>query len=1038
MKLNEIGDQVDIDESSIVQAYTYTECESKLIMYSDWLQLLNQYKRDTTTTLGQQPSEDKQLFSERKKDEKQTKLQLKLIEKTRSRVIKLQSLVQKQKVTIEQKHERQKAQQDKLDQKRQQQEEKAFAIKQEKDQTNRHKQVYNQDKALLNLTKYVSCMQSDTKEKWHSVNGSTLEIKEYIHAQKMGWIAMNWDDLVQGNLIGKAYDPKSCQYIPDEVYKRQFLQAVREMNIQDFPEGVRTITYSQAKYHYGRMISRSCLGCQGISRPIRHTILKGMGHDYDFVNAHPQIFYQQICNMGIECPHLARYINNREYLIQKEIDWNAKHNIIITRDHVKKSYLARLNGGVGDIVVDNGKRMLKIKAHKAFDEEITRLHNSLFEYLHTTNLEYEKNASIRKCKGQDSWNIQGSTVNHWLCDMENRCLWTMYNYVQQVGYHILVLCFDGMVIKEKLDEQQLCDIQEEIHKQHGLHLRIVEKEMNEGFDITDKQLDSISRQSSCFKCFDWKYFDETKVGGTDNEIATLLKPLFKDEFIITHDSDSKGLTFDFNALLYKEFSTRSLVSQVSNLINDAAKKAFMYHLGKLQSTLLRIKDAILTGASEEEIEDLKLEKDLIEMEFNVWKKRVDDQRGWGNFNKSNSVAKLLAQELYQPNNKLINQLNIKEHFHLPIRGCKCIDLRTGYTWTRTANDWFDYECNISYIPWDQIEPERKDNLLNYINTMFTDNYEIPRLHHEERSEYILFIQALFGYSLTLSTDVRMFYLITGGDEGSNGKSKWFGALERILGLNNRFVVMQRNTVIDNGKQQSHFNDALYSARNASIGFISEMETDTCLKADIIKSVTGNDTQSGELKHKSGQVSYSAHYKLFMAFNMTNMPRLNGEDNALWDRIHLILFPHRFDPKDKVENDIKVKCFYDNLDVFFSWLVEGCKNWFNNKNILINVPRIVKQETSQFRMNVDYVIRFITDDTELAPDEDIANTREWHAKKDHVYFRYQKYCDKNKVQAMGQNSFYKRMQELGYQEHRLDNVRVYIGFKLRYDYQKQSE
>jgi len=1027
MNYRTICTDLDKEESHIIAAYTVSHCSDKLMLYSSWLDIVIQYKKET---------ED---------DESLAKKELKIVDKTRSRIMKLQTLVQKHKSCLEQREEKERKKdlvlQAKEDQRRIDLEEKERQKKQkeasritQKEQSMRDKQLSIQEKAMINLTKYASLFTTATKkDTWANVNGSILELTENVNAQKVGWIATHWDRLVEANLIGRAYDPKTCQYIPDAVYKRQFLEAVSQLNVQDFPIGSRSITYRQAKYNYGRMISRSILGCQGISRPIRHTILKNIGYDYDFANAHPQIFYQQICLMGLDCPNLTRYITDRDYLINKEIEWNAKHSISITRDHVKKSYLARLNGGSGDITVD-GNKVMKIKAHKAFDEEINRLHTSLFEYLHNTNLQYEQNAAASK--GEDGWNITGSTVNHWLCDMENRCLWTMYNTVKELGFNILVLCFDGMIISERLNSEHLKSIENDIYEAHKLRLNVVEKDMDEGFDIPEDELTHITRQNPCFKFFDWKYFDETNIGGTDSEIAHLLKPMFKSEYVITHDSDSKGLTFDSSLLLYKEFSTRCLVGQVSNLINDAAKKAFLYHLDRLKLIIIRIKDAISQQASDEFVQSLKEEKDQIEATFNTWKRRVDDHGGWGNFNKSNSVAKLLAQELYQPRNELTNSLNIREPFVLPVKGGMCVDLRDGSSWIRTSDDWFDYECNVSYTPWDDIEQTRKEELLDYINTMFTDNYETPRLLNEERQEYIDFIQALFGYSLTLSTEVRKFYLITGGDEGSNGKSKWFGALEKILGLNNRFVVMQRTTVIDNGKQQTHFNDALYAARNASIGFISEMERDNPLKADIIKSVTGNDTQSGELKHKSGQVSYFAHYKLFMAFNMTNMPRLNGEDNALWDRIQLILFPHRFDPRDKVENDKKVNTFYKNIDIFFSWLVEGCKKWYSNKNLLVDVPRIVKHQTSEFRLNADYVVRFLRDDTETPNDDEKSNYRDWHAKKDHVYHRYEKYCDKNKVQAMGQNTFYKRMQELGYQEHRIDNIRVYLGFKLRYDYNTQ--
>ena len=87
MNYRTICTDLDKEESHIIAAYTVSHCSDKLMLYSSWLDIVIQYKKET---------ED---------DESLAKKELKIVDKTRSRIMKLQTLVQKHKSCLEQRRE---------------------------------------------------------------------------------------------------------------------------------------------------------------------------------------------------------------------------------------------------------------------------------------------------------------------------------------------------------------------------------------------------------------------------------------------------------------------------------------------------------------------------------------------------------------------------------------------------------------------------------------------------------------------------------------------------------------------------------------------------------------------------------------------------------------------------------------------------------------------------------------------------------------------------------------------------------------------
>jgi len=135
------------------------------------------------------------------------------------------------------------------------------------------------------------------------------------------------------------------------------------------------------------------------------------------------------------------------------------------------------------------------------------------------------------------------------------------------------------------------------------------------------------------------------------------------------------------------------------------------------------------------------------------------------------------QELIH-DDKFYDNLNRFKPNHLPIKGGKVIDLKTGMIHLRTKEDYFTYEADVDYTP------KRSEATMNLINTIMCNN-----------ADNIKYLQKILGYCLTAKMDARVYFIFYG--KGANGKSV-------ILSLMNKILMEQYQSVskcvfIDAGK-----------------------------------------------------------------------------------------------------------------------------------------------------------------------------------------------------------------------------------------------
>ena len=279
---------------------------------------------------------------------------------------------------------------------------------------------------------------------------------EKINVHALRVIIDNWDDLdIPG--LWEGFDP---------VILRRYLDKVRG------DEVMVKYTHSKEAKDHGRRYAVGSLSLQSFPRVVRHSIAKDMYYDIDMVNAHPTILLQYCEKNGYGCNHLKHYIDNRDDCLQDIMTENE-----IARDDAKQVILSLLNGGVKDYMNLRNKPLWLDN----LKNQITTIQNTISR----SNDEYIQ--KLRKeCK---KTNINGSLINRILCDVEDDILMACVDYLKSKNISIknVVLVFDGfMVLKElvTLNKKFFNELGAYVEEVTGYKVKFIEKEMNEGLDLT--------------------------------------------------------------------------------------------------------------------------------------------------------------------------------------------------------------------------------------------------------------------------------------------------------------------------------------------------------------------------------------------------------------------------------------------------------------------------------------------------------------------------------------------------------------------------
>jgi hypothetical protein len=218
----------------------------------------------------------------------------------------------------------------------------------------------------------------------------------------------------------------------------------------------------EVKYHYPRQSQRGRryvrgLSLQNMKGAIREILTWRDCFDIDMVNAHYTIYCQLCAKHNIPCPEAVRYVAHRDEVRQALA---LTHGV--TQKTVKRGLLSVFNLG-----------------NASFEDVWVRTLKAEFERNHTLLCRLPEYAAQVECKRGEVYNREAKTVNLIICEIENLCLHHLCAYALTLALVVLVLMFDGLMLKGTVPAGFLQDAQVHVLEKTGYDVPLAQKPIPE-------------------------------------------------------------------------------------------------------------------------------------------------------------------------------------------------------------------------------------------------------------------------------------------------------------------------------------------------------------------------------------------------------------------------------------------------------------------------------------------------------------------------------------------------------------------------------
>jgi putative DNA primase/helicase len=273
-----------------------------------------------------------------------------------------------------------------------------------------------------------------------------------------------------------------------------------------------------------------------------------------------------------------------------------------------------------------------------------------------------------------------------------------------------------------------------------------------------------------------------------------------------------------------------------------------------------------------------------------------------------------------------------------------IDLRTGELRPADPGDLLTRGTDVEFV-----EAADCPRWRSFLDEVFAGDEEL-----------VAFVQRFVGYSLTGDTREHALAVLHGS--GCNGKSTLVEIVKRLLGGLSSTASFESfvRTRGDRGPR----ND-LARLHRARMVIASESGKGRRLDEATIKSLTGGDTATARFLYAE-EFEFVPEFKLWLVTN--HRPRVDGGDDAIWRRLHLIPFEVSFLGREDRELRGKLEA---ELPGILRWAVEGALTWQREG---LGSADAVSRATAEYREDEDVLGAFLAERCETNGSVETAELR----------------------------------------------------------------
>jgi len=334
---------------------------------------------------------------------------------------------------------------------------------------------------------------------------------------------------------------------------------------------------------------------------------------------------------------------------------------------------------------------------------------------------------------------------------------------------------------------------------------------------------------------------------TEYDIAVLLDKLYQNKFITTNIALKEMYVLTDKLLWDKNGSNKAR--------NYLSTKLYDYFEKIVKEILIELDKETETEKQESMTKQLKNLGSLM----NKLKKTTD----------KNNIMRELCEITYDPD--FIKKINRQEYL-LPLKNTKIFNLLDNSVRERTAEDIFNFECDVEYF--DEFDETFADK---YFNDLFCNKKDL--------------IQVVLNIIKSCMTGkpLRYIFFLTG--DGNNGKSLFMELLVKIFG---NFIDTISRSVLLTTKATTHLSTEFEKLGVNRMGYVSEMTDKDELNVPIVKQITGD----GIINVRGICKTDETLHIVSNLFALTNkMPKIQVE-KAINNRLVIIPFMNSFELNDE--------------------------------------------------------------------------------------------------------------------------------------------